>query len=251
MFWKKKEKLNSGLLISAAYLAQISQLHATDINWGTSGGHYADHVINAAEAMGAKSILDYGCGKGVLLTHLADDVDERIKGISLQGYDPAVDGFTDTPLPADLVVCTDVLEHIELDCLRNVLSHLQELCKIGGIFVIHSGPASHKLPDGRNAHLIQKPLEWWAEQLLEFFVIDQVIPMGEYSFMVAVHPWTENMARTIEELANFNPGDPVPHDLGRKLKSIEHLLPPVHEPAKRRPVKLGGLSIGNSYKESD
>ena len=231
-------------MISAAYLAQISQLHATDLNWGTTGDVYADHVFTAAKAMGAKSILDYGCGKGVLLTHLADDVDEQLGNVALQGYDPAVDGFTDAPLPADLVVCTDVLEHVEPEHLKAVLSHLQDLTKGGALIVINTGPAVEKLPDGRNAHLIQKPFEWWMEQMLEFFIIDQVISISDQSFMLACHPWTEQTAKAIEDMANFNPGDPVP-DLSR-INEVRAMFP--HENTGRPKVRTSGMLQSFSYK---
>jgi hypothetical protein len=63
----------------------------------------------------------------------------------------------------------DVLEHIEPDCLDDVLDDLKRVTKGIGFFTVACGPAAKVLPDGRNAHLIQEPPEWWLPKLLERF----------------------------------------------------------------------------------
>ena len=107
--------------------------------------------------IGAKTVLDYGCGKGGLglaLSHLL-----------MTGYDPAVAGHEGTPEPADLVICTDVLEHIEPECLEEVLDDLRR-CALKGVFLtIATRPAKKFLADGRNAHLIQEPMTWWLPKI--------------------------------------------------------------------------------------
>jgi 2-polyprenyl-3-methyl-5-hydroxy-6-metoxy-1,4-benzoquinol methylase len=75
-------------------------------------------------------------------------------------------------VPADLVCCIDVLEHIEPEYLSAVLSHLASLTKNLAFLTIHSAPAIKILPDGRNAHLIIKPMSWWTPTLgLHFDVV--------------------------------------------------------------------------------
>jgi hypothetical protein len=34
---------------------------------------------------------------------------------------------------------------------------------------VHMGPALKTLPDGRNAHLIQEPVEWWLPKIMQRF----------------------------------------------------------------------------------
>ena len=148
-------------LISDSYRAQNVQLH-NNPNYGRGGGKWA-HRLTGWEG---RDVLDYGCGKGALKKALDFDIDE---------YDPAVEGKDADPVPHDYVVCTDVLEHIEPSNLNDVLEHLQRLTLKEGFFVVSTKHAKKFLPDGRNAHLLVKPGQWWAELISEYFVITDVI----------------------------------------------------------------------------
>ncbi|MGB5630948.1 MAG: hypothetical protein WBM57_16390 [Woeseiaceae bacterium] len=87
----------------------------------------------------------------------------------VQCYDPGVPEYSDPPSPAEMVVCIDVLEHIEPEMLDNVLDHLEELTEKFLFATVHTGPAGKILPDGRNAHLIQKPPTWWLPKFMDRF----------------------------------------------------------------------------------
>jgi hypothetical protein len=121
------------------------------------------------KSTGAGSVLDYGCGKGGL---------GRAIPFGICEYDPAIAGKESSPKPADLVVCTDVLEHIEPECLVYVLADLRRVTRKIGYFVIHTGPAQKHLADGRNAHLIQRDRMWWKKKLRRFFTIGRIIESG-------------------------------------------------------------------------
>jgi 2-polyprenyl-3-methyl-5-hydroxy-6-metoxy-1,4-benzoquinol methylase len=71
------------------------------------------------------------------------------------------------PKPCDLVVCTDVLEHVEEDKIDSVLDHIFRLSAKSTYLVISTKPAKTILPDGRNAHLIIRPLDWWMKKITE------------------------------------------------------------------------------------
>ena len=88
-------------------------------------------------------------------------------------YDPVFPEYG-KPKKADLVCCIDVLEHIELPYLNNVLQDISNITTNLGFFTIHTGPANKLLSDGRNAHLIQKPLSWWIPRICVFFEIIQL-----------------------------------------------------------------------------
>lgn len=76
-------------------------------------------------------------------------------------YDPAIPGKDARPEPADLVVCTDVLEHVEPECIQSVVDDIHDLTLKCVYLAIHTGPAIKTLQDGRNAHLIQEgPVIW-------------------------------------------------------------------------------------------
>jgi hypothetical protein len=86
-----------------------------------------------------------------------------------------------------MVACIDVLEHIEPDCLDDVLDHLAGLVQRLGFFTVHTGPAIKVLPDGRNAHLTQQPARWWLPKLLDRFDL-MMFQKTEQGFWVLVAP---------------------------------------------------------------
>lgn len=145
----------TGVLLSDGYREQLSRLHARQA-WGAAGKSHAPEVEAWATAIGAMSILDYGCGRGTL---------KAAVGLPVAEYDPGVAGKDGLPAPADLVVATDVLEHVEPDRLDDVLAHLERLAGKGAYLVIALKPARETLPDGRNAHLIVEPADWWLRAL--------------------------------------------------------------------------------------
>lgn len=159
-------------LISAHYREQNAQLHRENMLYGVGGDRHADVVLTLIQKLNTRSVLDYGCGKGLLGRALAQ------KNIPIWEYDPAIPGKDESPRPADLVVCTDVLEHIEPENLHAVLGDLQRVVRKVGYFTIHTGPAQKTLPDGRNTHLIQQGHEWWDRTLSQFFQVGKIAPMG-------------------------------------------------------------------------
>ena len=162
--------------ITPGYLEQNRALHAVG-NYGLSGQRWAPQVLSMCNFAKSRDLLDYGCGQRTL---------EKALGFPIRNYDPCIPGLDATPEPADLVVCTDVLEHIEPDCLDEVLDDLQRVTKRLGFFVIANRPAQKILPDGRNAHLIQQPSSWWLPQLARRFrVIEVSEGTGEFGVVVA------------------------------------------------------------------
>lgn len=147
--------VNRSALISPGYEAQLRQMH--DAKMFAGGAHrHADEIKHLAAKVGAQTILDYGSGRASLKDHLP--------GFALSEYDPAVEGKDADPEPADLVLCIDVLEHIEPEKLGAVLDHLRELTRLVCFAVIATRPAEKRLPDNRNAHLVIDSGSWWASQ---------------------------------------------------------------------------------------
>ena len=143
------------MLITDQYRAEQAALHAKG-NYGTAALQYGQVVWGLLNSTGATSILDYGCGSKRSLLQALNPPET----IAYEGYDPAVPDYAGAPIPAELVCCIDVLEHIEPTLLDNVLDHLAELCDPYGFFTVHSGPAVKVLSDGRNAHLTQQGPDW-------------------------------------------------------------------------------------------
>jgi 2-polyprenyl-3-methyl-5-hydroxy-6-metoxy-1,4-benzoquinol methylase len=167
--------LNKPELISAEYRSLNAELHRTNLAYGVGGEKHADTVLKISEAMKSKNILDYGCGKGRL---------GRAMPFQIAEYDPAVPGKDEAPKPADLVVCTDVLEHIEPEKIFYVLDDIRRCVRQVGFFVIHTGPSTKTLPDGRNAHVLQRNPKWWKRELGKFFQVAKVWEVGPLLYVI-------------------------------------------------------------------
>lgn len=169
-------------LISEAYQEQQAQLHEENDSYGAASVSYAPIVSVYCNRLDITSLLDFGCGKGRLFEALK--VDHRM---TLQAYDPAVPRFREPPIPSQMVTCIDVLEHIEPDRLEDVLDELQRLTLEVGIFSVCTVAAMKTLPDGRNAHLIQQPMEWWLPKFWSRFDLQSLQRMDENNFFVVVY----------------------------------------------------------------
>jgi hypothetical protein len=168
--------------ISEEYLAQQQELHK-NAEYGIASLGYAPIVKQLLIQTGIKSISDYGAGKCNLRKGL-HDLGKR--DFEYFPYDPAFPEYG-PPRPAQLVCCIDVLEHIEEQFIEAIFDDLREITKHIGFFSVHTGPAIKNLPDGRNAHIIQKPSSWWLPRLCQHFEIGH-LQRGEGGFWVIAEP---------------------------------------------------------------
>lgn len=137
-------------------------------------------VSQIIERMEVSHLLDYGCGAQ---TNLAKHLQVSRK-LHYQAYDPGVPRFAKAPVPAQMVACIDVLEHIEPENLENVLDHLASLAE-GILFAtVCTVPALKTLSDGRNAHLIQQPMQWWLPKFWERWELQTVQATSDAGFVV-------------------------------------------------------------------
>jgi len=149
------------MLITDAYRAEQEALHARG-NYGTASLKFGGLVSQLVDTLEVNTLLDYGCGS---LRNLLKGLNPE-RSVEYVGYDPAVPAFADK-WPCELVVCIDVLEHIEPELLDNVLDDLLMLAQRWVFLTVHTGPAVKTLSDGRNAHLIQKPADWWLPKFMQ------------------------------------------------------------------------------------
>jgi hypothetical protein len=138
----------------------------TDIHDNTPFGKRSKvpkHLADFIKEINPSTIIDFGCGKGRLVQRLTEDY----PNIGVSGYDPGNREFS-TPLDnryAELLISTDVLEHVEPEHIEKTLEYLSSKSK----YIYHLialSPAKLILPDGRNAHLIQESPEWWKQKFL-------------------------------------------------------------------------------------
>jgi len=154
-------------MITKEYRELNEKLHQRNRNYGVGGKFWIQPVKQWARSHGCKSVLDYGAGKGVLSKGLKDTLDVRM-------YDPCIPDISESPDKADLVVCKDVMEHVEREYVDDVLDHIKELAEKSVILSIAIIKSNKKLPDGRNCHItIEKP-DWWLEKIRSRWSIERL-----------------------------------------------------------------------------
>jgi hypothetical protein len=147
-------------MITEEYRRVLEHMHSGG-DWGTKGYKYFGEICAFHNRLGCRSILDYGCGRQTLRA-----IAERTHpGMEVRGYDPGIPAYAARPAPADLVVSTDVFEHIEREHLQAVIADVFALARRGVFLHIATKIAKRCLPDGRNAHLIVEPAAWWLAQI--------------------------------------------------------------------------------------
>jgi len=165
------------MLITPEYAAEQQRLHEEREDYGVASLQFAPVVSNLIDTLEVDSLLDYGAGKGRLALGLRKKPPKR--DVAVEMYDPAVPHFAEPPSPAELVVCIDVLEHIEPELLDNVLDDLARLATAYVFLTIHTGPAQKTLSDGRNAHLTQQPAAWWMPKLMSRWEMLEAKKLGQ------------------------------------------------------------------------
>jgi len=147
-------------MISNEYRKLNESLHASSSSYGTSGENYSGEIAEIAFKFNTTDILDYGCGKSTLAHQLPFMINQ---------YDPAIPKFNYNPEPADIVVCTDVMEHIEPEFCEKVILHIHNLTKKLAYLSISIIEAKKTLDDGRNAHINLKSWIEWLALISKYF----------------------------------------------------------------------------------
>lgn len=154
------------MLISDEYRELNAEMHRIR-EWGGGGYKHADMVRRLLKKYEATTVLDYGAGRATLSAVLQD--------VHVTNYDPCIPVFAADPAPADLLVCTDVLEHIEPECLVAVLQHMRDRCKIIAYMTIALRKGNKILPDGSLAHRIIEDGAWWFDTLRPFWSMTSMV----------------------------------------------------------------------------
>lgn len=198
-------------------IAQYEQLHregerrlglpAHETFPGVSLLPHVQRIKARIDQCSARSILDYGCGKGLQYTTVFQADDDPNDMFTITGlwnldrlycYDPCYPPFSRLPGERfDGVICTDVLEHCpEAD----VAWIVDELFSYADKFLytnIACYPANKTLPNGENAHCTIQPPEWWRE------LFDETAaryPLVKWEAWVQYREWTAEGIHTPKDL---------------------------------------------------
>jgi uncharacterized Rossmann fold enzyme len=140
--------------ITSEHVERNRQLHLNPV-YGLGGKKRKDVVLKLANTLKTNSVLDYGCGKGSLAMAMPFPIWE---------YDPAIAGKNAVPRPADLVICLNVLEHVEPEMLDNVLGDIVRCAKVMVFAIIDIASGE-----------IQHDKDWWSKKLTDYFKIATIL----------------------------------------------------------------------------
>lgn len=135
--------------------------------------HYLHPIKEMIVTTGARTLLDYGCGKGQQYKmgplkdqngrFMAKDVQDFWGVENIRLYDPGVPQYDAYPSEEfDGVISTDVLEHIPRDDVFWVVEEMVSRARKFIFANIACYPALALLPNGMNAHVTVEHPRWWA-----------------------------------------------------------------------------------------
>lgn len=183
------------MAITDPYLvSQYSQIHLCKTYGQTCHAHAA--AIHACLIdLKPQVVVEYGCGQSEL---------ERMLPFTGRWvrYDPAIAGIDRLDeRKADLVINTDVLEHVPDNDLDDLLANIASLSD-RVFFSICTRPALEILPDGQNAHCTVWPPARWREVLARHFpnVVLAHERRGDSCVFVT---WRSGVAELIGQIEEF------------------------------------------------
>jgi len=159
-------------LISDEYRAKIESV-TQKMPWGGDVVGSVPRIYKYASEHNCKSILDYGSGKSDFLKTMERDHPDH--GFQINQYEPARPELAGDPIASDMVICVDVLEHIEPDKLDNVLDHIASKTNKIFYFKVCLVDSFNSFEDGTNLHLIVEPKEFWLDKLSKYYTIEDIL----------------------------------------------------------------------------
>jgi len=138
---------------------------------GASLMRQVTRIKSLIDRTGARTLLDYGSGKGsyyrgqpvaVKGAGSFDSVLDYWNVDSVACYDPAYAPFSDLPKEQfDGVVCTDVMEHCPAEDVPWIVDEMFAYARRFVFVNVACYPAKKTLPNGENAHCTIEPPGWW------------------------------------------------------------------------------------------
>lgn len=145
---------------------------------GSAIKSYFEDIKGLIRKHDCKTLLDYGCGKAM---HYSQGVIEggnwdKLWKVDATLYDPGVEKFRKKPEGKfDIVICTDVLEHVEDPeaCVKDLVQYPLKVMfvQVSCVPSDMSNP-KRRLLDGRPLHISIYPEEWWRELIMRYVEVD-------------------------------------------------------------------------------
>lgn len=167
------------------YAKLQEEMHLTQY-YGYRGGENLELISRSVVFLFDKlrrpiEVLDYGCSDARLSVELY----KLFNAINVRNYDPFNPVYSNEPdNQYDITTCCDVMEHVEEQCVENNIKYIADKTRLIAIFQICLVDAVKILSDGRNAHITQKSIQWWAKQISKYFNIGEAVYTAEYAYFV-------------------------------------------------------------------
>lgn len=147
---------------SQEYRDLLTKMHKENRKWGAEfkSAPIPQMLIDTIEKYKPKTILDFGCGKGMLVQRLSS----MYPDITITGWDPSHE--VELSGLYDMIISTDVLEHVETDYVNDTIKDLCNRANVCQYHIIACYEATAVLPDRRNAHLTVMTPSWWQDKFL-------------------------------------------------------------------------------------
>lgn len=133
----------------------------------------AERIGKFIRETGADTVLDYGSGAGDAYRspHKVHHT-WGIKRPNVALYDPSFEQYAKKPdRRFDVVICSDVLEHIPEPDVNRFIADLFNHAKLGVWASVCTRPAKKCFPDGTNLHCTIKPYQWWHDTFAEVHLL--------------------------------------------------------------------------------
>lgn len=150
----------------------VEESAAKDTFSGVSLGPHVDAIGSLLQQFNSKSLLDYGAGKArfydAKLFRGRDGQPATLQtywGLErMYLYDPGYEPFSRLPDGAfDVVICTDVMEHIPEEDLPWVIDELFGYTRQFMYVCVATYPARKTFPNGENVHVTLRDRKWWID----------------------------------------------------------------------------------------
>ncbi len=175
------------LTISDEYKEAVITEHRNNVSWGASADTTIGHVILGILSKHGyiQTVLDFGAGKGSLGRYIRERLDRKI---AWTDYDPGMPSIDVLPEGTfDMVISSDVLEHVEPDKVEATIQLLADKTKtvlISDISCIYTGFTFGAGPfQGLDLHLSVHEPRWWREKFdaidLQLFIYEDKLKLGK------------------------------------------------------------------------
>ena len=154
---------------------QFAQIPAEQTFKGQSLPRHGATIKTLVEKYRARTLLDYGSGKGWQYTAVQVTLPDGTSYASIPAYwgvesvtcyDPGYEPFSRIPTGTfDGVVSTDVLEHCPEDDIDWILGEMFGYAERFVFANVACYPAQKRLSSGENAHCTVRPKSWWLAAL--------------------------------------------------------------------------------------